>query len=355
MQPGPLGGLRVVEFAAIGPVPFAVMLLSQLGAEVLTIGRSDATWPPVPIIAEGRAELTLDLKQGEGREAARAAMALADVVVEGFRPGVMERLGLGPEAALEANPRLVYARMTGWGQDGPLARTAGHDINYIALTGLLDLLGQDGRPPDAPLNFVGDYAGGSLFLVVGVLAALMERQRSGRGQVVDAAIVDGAASLLSPILGMMRAGLLDADPSKSLLAGRMPYYRTYRCGDSRDIAVGALEDGFRAVLTGKLGLEPGALDGDPVAASERLAAVFAAAPRDHWTGLFAGADACVTPVLTLEEARRHPHLAHRAAFVEDEEGVKPAPAPRFSRTPGRFPEARTAEAMLAAWRAAPLP
>ena len=348
---GPLAGLRVVEFAGIGPVPYAVMLLADLGAEVLRIDREGAAWPEIPIVSRGRSHLLLDLKDPAAVATARDAVARADVMVEGFRPGVMERLGLGPDTTLADNPRLIYARMTGWGQEGPLAQRAGHDINYLAISGLLSLLSPDGAPPDAPMNLLGDYAAGSLFMVMGVLAALFERERSGRGQVIDAAIVDGATSLMAPLLGMKMAGLLSFTPRGNLLGGRMPYYRSYRCADGRDLAVGPLEANFQRLLTDRLELAPGTLDGDPQKASELLARVFAGAPRDHWTQLFENSDACVAPVLTIDEAAESPHMRARGTYSGSGSDRAPAPAPRFSRTPGTLAVPLDGESLLAAWRA----
>jgi alpha-methylacyl-CoA racemase len=339
---GPLQGLRIVEFAGIGPAPFGVMLLADLGAEILRIERAGATWPDVPIVSRGRASLVLDLKSDEGRMAALRIAEAADAVVEGFRPGVMERMGLGPDVLMGRNPRLVYARMTGWGQDGPLARAAGHDINFIGLTGMLATLGGPGKPPVAPQNFLGDYGAGGTYLALGILAALYERQRSGRGQVVDAAIVDGSVSMLAPIMGMMAAGLLPADPADGMLAGRAPPYRTYACADGRYLAVGALEPQFQAALADALGV-------DDVAQPGVLEALLLTRPRDAWVDLLAGTDCCVSPVLGMEEARTHPHLVARGAFVREEDLDQPAPAPRFSRTPGAVPQTGKAGALLAAW------
>jgi alpha-methylacyl-CoA racemase len=344
---GPLSGLRVVEFEGIGPAPFAVMLLADLGAEILRIKRLGAHWPDVPIVTRGRATMILDLKSPDGRGAALDILAAADVAVEGFRPGAMARLGLGPAEALERNPRLIYARMTGWGQQGPLASSAGHDLNYVGLTGMLSMLASKGERPVAPHNLLGDYGGGSLYLVIGILAALLERERSGRGQVVDAAIVDGAVSMLAPIMGMVAAGLLPADPAEGMLAGHAPAYRTYACADGRFIAVAPLEPAFRRQLTDRLGLEPDALD-DP-ARSEALEALFASRTRDEWAAFFEGSDCCVTPVLDLDEAPDHPQLAGRASFVESEGLLQPAAAPRFSRTPGAVPRAEDPAALLQRW------
>lgn len=346
---GPLAGLRVVEFAAIGPAPFGAMLLSDLGAEVLRIDRADAAWPQMPIVSRGRSGLTLDLKSDEGRAQAIAAMDAADVVIEGLRPGVMERLGLGPDIACARNARLIYARMTGWGQDGPRAQAAGHDINYIGLTGLLAMLSPADEAPRPPLNLLGDYAAGSLYLVIGILAALVERGRSGKGQVVDAAIVDGSVSLMAPILGMIAGGLLPGDPSKGVLAGNAPYYRSYRCADGLGIAVGPLEPQFRRALTDAMGLPPDALNGDAQAAADMLSALFATQPRDHWLATLDGVDACATPIHSWQEARADPHLVARGLFDGDGPVPEPAVAPRLSRTPGVAQPSGDGAALLRSW------
>lgn len=344
---GPLKGLRLVEFAAIGPAPFAVMLLADLGVEVVRIDRSETDWPDVPIVSRGRATTTLDLKGEVGRAHARDIVAAADILVEGFRPGVMERLGLGPDELLNLNPRLIYARMTGWGQEGPRARHAGHDINYIGLTGMLASLARDGAPPIAPLNLLGDYGAGGLYLVVGILAALHERDRSECGQVVDAAIVDGAASMFAPILGMMAAGLMSQNPAEGLLGGRHSFYRTFACADGRHLAVGSLEPRFRAQLAATIGIEPGALE-DPDEA-EWIETIFVTRTRDEWMSVFADVDCCVTPVLDLAEASVDSHLAARGTYVEAGGRLQPAPAPRFSRTPGAIQPTTAAGRRLRDW------
>lgn len=344
---GPLAGTKVLEFAGIGPAPFCVMLLADLGASVIRIDRAGAAWPDVPIVSRGRSSVLLDLRSDEGLADAISLVEAADVLVEGFRPGVMERLGIGPEVALDRNPRLIYGRMTGWGQSGPRAKTAGHDINYIGLTGMLSALGTESGAPRAPLNLLGDYGGGGLYLALGVVSALVERQRSGLGQVIDAAIVDGAASMLAPILGMAATGLLGEDPATSMLAGDAPYYRTYRCADGKYLAVGALEDAFRQQLTDRLGLAVGALDTDDGA--DRLAELMLTKTRDEWTEIFADSDACASPVLTVEEAAADPHLAARQTFIKGEQGLEPAPAPRLSRSPGRISPAPSLDARLEEW------
>lgn len=331
---GPLNGLRVVEFAGIGPAPFCATLLSDLGAQVLRIDRPDGGAAPHDVTARGRAgSLALDLKSEADRETAMRAIAVADVLIEGFRPGVMERLGLGPDETLAANPRLIYGRMTGWGQTGPLVHAAGHDINYIALTGALDAIGPKDGGPVPPLNLVGDYGGGALYLAMGILAALHERQTSGKGQVIDAAVVDGTVSLMGVFSWLTHDGLTSMERGRGLLNGAMPFYRTYECADGRHVAVGPLEPAFHAELRTRLGLPPQA-EGDLEAQAAELAAVFITRPRDDWTALLEGTDACFAPVLSLSEAPEHPHMRAREAFVTAFGVVQPAPAPRFSRTPG---------------------
>ena len=332
--------MRVLEFAGLGPLPHAGMLLADLGADVLRVERphSPPAVPPGPV-DRGRRSAVLDLAAPGGAAAALDLAAAADVLVEGFRPGVMERLGLGPDACLARNPRLVYGRVTGWGQDGPLAPRAGHDLTYLALTGALAAIGPPGGDPLPPLNLVADYGGGSMFLLVGVLAALVERGVSGQGQVVDAAMVDGTTSLLALTYGLLGAGLWRLERGTNLLDGAAPYYATYRCADGGHVAVGALEDRFWAELVRALDLDLTGLGPreDPATWPElraRLAAAFAARPRDAWAELFAPLDACVTPVLTLDETIGHPQLGGRGTVTRSASGVPgPGPAPRFSRTP----------------------
>ncbi|GAD59256.1 MULTISPECIES: CaiB/BaiF CoA transferase family protein [Brevundimonas] len=354
MSQGPLNGLRVVEFAGIGPAPFCATLLSDLGAEVLRIDRPGGGAALHDVTARGRAgSLALDLKAEADRAAALQAIAAADVLVEGFRPGVMERLGLGPDEALAANPRLIYGRMTGWGQTGPLAHAAGHDINYIAVTGALDAIGPKGGDPVPPLNLVGDYGGGALYLAMGILAALHERQTSGKGQVIDAAVVDGTVSLMGVFSWLTHDGLTSMKRGEGLLNGAMPFYRTYACADGRHVSVGPLEPAFYLELRTRLGLTPQPA-GDMDQQAAELAAVFLTQPRDHWTALLEGTDACFAPVLSLDEAPAHPHLAARESFTEAFGVTQPAPAPRFSRTPGAIqgPPAKAGEngqAVLARW------
>jgi len=336
---GPLRGVRVVELAGIGPGPYACMLLADLGAEVLRVDRPGAGPGPgrSDLLGRGRRSVALDLKRPEAAEVVLRLVERADALVEGFRPGVAERLGVGPAECLARNPRLVYGRMTGWGQQGPLAPRVGHDINYIGLTGALAAVGEAGRKPVPPLNLVADFGGGAMFLVLGVLAALVERAGSGRGQVVDAAMVDGVTSLLTLFYGLRAGGQWRDERGSNALDGGAPFYDTYECADGRYVAVGALEPQFWAALVDTLGLAdlPGQLD---VARwpelRARLAEVFATRSRDEWATVFAEVDACVTPVLTLGEAPGHPHLAARGTVVEHGGVRQPAPAPRFSRTPG---------------------
>jgi alpha-methylacyl-CoA racemase len=332
MTSGPLTGLRVVELGGIGPGPHAAMLLADIGADVVRITRPSGE--PYDVLP-GRQRVEADLKADAGRATTWGLIDDADVLIEGFRPGVAERLGLGPEECLARNPRLVYGRMTGWGQDGPLAHQAGHDINYIGLTGVLHAIGTaDGRPTP-PLNLVGDFGGGSMYLVVGILAALWERERTGQGQVVDAAIVDGTSSLAQQFWMLRALGAWTDERAANLLDSGAPFYDTYRCADGRYVAVGALEPQFYATLLAGLGLAdeglPAQLDRDswPVL-RKRFATIFATRTRDAWAETFAGMDACVTPVLTFAEAAEHPHLRARGTIVTVDGTPRAAPAPRFS-------------------------
>ncbi len=337
---GPLAGLRVLEFAGLGPLPHAGMVLADLGADVLRVDRPGVppVAPPGPV-DRGRRSAALDLSAPDGRAAALDLAAAADVLLEAYRPGVMERLGLGPEPCLARNPRLVYGRVTGWGQDGPLAQRAGHDLTYLALTGALAAIGPADGDPLPPLNLVADYGGGSMLLLVGVLAALVERGVSGRGQVVDAAMLDGATSLLALTYGLLGAGLWRLERGANLLDGGAPYYATYRCSDGRHVAVAALEERFWVELVRTLDLDLAGLGPrtDPAtwpALRSRLGAAFATRPRDAWAELFAPLDACVAPVLTLDETLTHPQVGGRGAVVVGPSGApEPGPAPRFSRTP----------------------
>jgi len=343
---GPLQGIRVVEIESLAPAPFGCMVLADLGADVLRVGRLGRPGHPVvqptDPLARGRRSIRLDLKQPGGTEVLLRLIGAADVLVEGFRPGVAERLGFGPGVSLERNPRLVYARMTGWGQDGPLAAAAGHDIDYIAVAGSLEPIGRAGERPVPPLNLLGDFGGGGMLLAVGVLAALLERERSGRGQVVDAAMVDGSALLATFIHGLRAAGGWQDQRGSNLLDGGAPFYDTYPTADGRFVAVGALEPQFYAELLRGLGLDqaelPAQLDrsGWPVL-RERIGAAFAGRTQAEWVAVFKDTDACVAPVLGMGEAPDHPHNAARGTFIEVSGVRQPAPAPRFSRTPGATP------------------
>jgi alpha-methylacyl-CoA racemase len=348
--PGPLAGVRVVELAGIGPGPFAGMLLGDLGADVVRVDRPGgqplAVDPALDVTNRNKRSVLLDLKSPAGTAALLDLAARADLLVEGWRPGVAERLGIGPDACLARNPRLVYGRMTGWGQHGPLAHTAGHDIDYIATTGTLGLVGPAGGPPGIPANLLGDFAGGSLYLVVGLLAALHHARTTGTGQVVDAAIVDGAAHLGALLWGMLAAGSWQDRAGVNLLDGGAPFYGTYRTADGGHMAVGALEPAFYAEFASRLGLGPDAPDRtDPATWPELRALIaerFATRTRAAWTEVFDGTDACVAPVLSLGEAADHPHLTARGTYPTVHGVRQPAPAPRLSHTPGtlRRPPAR---------------
>lgn len=357
---GPLAGTRVVEFGGIGPGPHCAMLLSDMGAEVLRIDRAGGTGWDNPVIDRGRHRIELDLAAPADLAVARQAIAGADVLIEGCRPGVMERLGLGPDEMLSLNPRLIYGRMTGWGQSGPLARTAGHDINYIAITGALDAIsGDDGRPIP-PLNLVGDLGGGSLYLAFGIAAALFERERSGKGQVIDAAIVDGVASMMAVFAGYMHTGALSLDKGRDMLGGSAPFYRCYACSDGKYISVGAIEPGFYSILLDMLGgheeLASGQLDHSTWAGGGKtLERAFASKTRDEWCRLFVGTDACVAPVLTYAESVAHPQMVGRSCYVEAGGLQQAGPAPRFSRTPGAISPGGKGEELLQRWAGAPGP
>lgn len=333
---GPLTGLKVVEFGAIGPVPFCAMLLADMGADIVQITRPTTIVRDQDFMLRGRRFVSLDLKRAEDRDEALQLVSVADVVLEGNRPGVMEKLGLGPDVCLELNPKLVYGRMTGWGQDGPLALRAGHDINYIALTGALDAIGTEQRPV-VPLNLVGDYGGGSMFLAVGVLAAVYEARDSGQGQVVDAAMVDGASYLMSLFYRLRAQEKWQGPRGTNELDGGAPWYDTYRTSDDRWVAVGAIEEQFWQEMLSKLGVAasdlPSRTDkaGWPTIRS-KLAAVFSSKSRDQWVAHFEDSDACVSPILSMDEAHQHDHLKARGTFMEVDGAVRPAAAPRFSRS-----------------------
>jgi alpha-methylacyl-CoA racemase len=334
---GPLSGVKVVELAGIGPAPFACMMLAELGAEVLRIERPGGGLamgaPEFELLNRGRRNVALDLKNPAAIDTVLELVAGADVLVEGFRPGVAERLGLGPDACHAVNPKLVYGRMTGWGQDGPLAQSAGHDIDYLGLSGALHLIGRAGGPPQVPVNLLGDFAGGSLYLVVGILAALVEARGSGRGQVVDAAIVDGAAHLTTIVHGALAAGNWKLQRGTNLLDTGAPFYDVYETSDGEFMAVGAIEPQFYDELIRLLGVEaPDRYDqANWPALRKLLTKTFAQRTQAEWTELFDGTDACVSPV--LRPAADHPHLVARGTFVDNDGVRQPAPAPRFSRTP----------------------
>jgi alpha-methylacyl-CoA racemase len=354
---GPLAGVKVVEFAGLGPGPFAAMLLADAGADVLRVDRPGAP-AGKGALTRGRPAMGLDLKSPAGRDAALELVRHADVLVEGFRPGVMERLGLGPTPCHEENPALVYGRMTGWGQDGPRAHEAGHDLNYLALTGALRSIARRGEAPLPPLNLVGDYGGGGMLLVVGILTALLERQRSGRGQVVDAAMVDGVSLLMTGIWSRMAEGRWTGEPGTNDIDSGAPYYDVYRTADGEYMAVGSIEPVFWARVLAVLEIEPATLPDqqDRVRwpeVKQVVAAAFARRTRAEWTRRFAGRDACVTPVLGLAEAPADPHLVARGTLTPTPHGPEPAAAPRLSRTPLRASEADDLDAVLDRWGVRP--
>ena len=340
---GPLKGLKVVEIAGIGPGPHACMILADLGADVIRVERPGGqmlTGGPYDLLNRGRPSVALDLKDPEAIATVLDLVAAADVLVEGMRPGTTERLGLGPEECLARNRRLVYGRMTGWGQSGPLASAAGHDMNYIAITGALFGMGQEKSKPNFPSNLVGDFGGGSTYLVIGVLAALLEARLSGQGQVVDAAIVDGTAHLNAMASGMLAGGNLREERAANLLDGGMPFYDLYETSDGRHMSVGPLEPQFYEVFVTLLGIEdaPDRFDFSQSAELRRqITDAFAARTQAEWSEVFEGTDACVAPVLPLTEAMEHPHMTARGVFVEQEGVRQPAPAPRFSRTTAGLP------------------
>lgn len=344
---GPLAGVSVLEVGSIGPGPFCAMVLADLGAAVTRVERPDAVAPGSdprsdPLLRGRAASIGLDLKQSRGVEVALRLVEQSDVLIEGFRPGVMERLGLGPAECLERNPLLVYGRMTGWGQEGPRSGEAGHDIDYIGLAGLLHTVGERGRPPVPPLNLVADFGGGGMLLALGIAVALVERARSGHGQVIDAAMVDGSALLGAMLYGMRASGMWSDERGANLFDGGAPFYTTYRTSDDEFVAVGALEPRFYAALLESLGIDPDSLPAqyDRSGWGEiraRLAVEFAARTRDEWAGVFAGSDGCVVPVLRPGEAVADPHLRDRGTFITVGGVAQPAPAPRFDRTPASEP------------------
>ncbi len=366
---GPLKGLKIVEMAGIGPAPMCAMLLADLGATVLRVDRQQPSGLGLPsqtrfsVMNRGRHAIAVDLKTPEGVELVLRLAGAADALVEGFRPGVMERLGLGPEPCLKRNPRLVYGRMTGWGQEGPLAEAAGHDLNYIALTGVLHAIGRAGAPPTPPLNLVGDFGGGALYLALGLACGIIEAQRSGKGQVVDAAMVDGAASLATMFFGMRAAGQMSLTRGENVLDSGAFFYDVYECRDGKYVALACIEDKFLAEFLERMEIDaremPAKLDKKRwPAAKALLAERFKTRTREEWCRLLEGSDACFAPVLSMEEAPAHPHNLARGTFIEVDGIVQPGPAPRFSRTPAATPSPPEApgergNASLAQWGFAP--
>jgi alpha-methylacyl-CoA racemase len=363
---GPLAGIKVIEFAGIGPAPMAAMMLAEMGAEVLRIDRVADSGLGIPLepkfdlLKRSRRSVRLDLKRREAVALALCLIERSDALIEGFRPNVMERLGLGPDICLARNPRLVFGRVTGWGQAGPLAQAAGHDLNYIALSGALHAIGRAGAPPTPPLNLVGDFGGGALYLVTGVLAAMLEARRSGNGQVVDVAMVDGAASLMTSIYGAKAAGWMDGGRGGNVTDSGAYFYDVYECADGRYVSVAAIEAKFHAELLRLLEIDPASMPEQMdrarwPEAKRRLAERFRARTRDEWCALLEGSDACFAPVLSMDEAPQHPHNRCRSTFVAIDGVAQPAPAPRFSRTPlapPRAPEPEDPSAldvMLAEW------
>jgi alpha-methylacyl-CoA racemase len=355
---GPLSGLKVLEFAGIGPGPFCAMVLADLGANVIRIVRPGSEPDPYDVTTRNRLTVTLDLRADGSVAQAMALVKNADCLIEGFRPGVMERLGLGPATCLAENPRLIFGRMTGWGQQGPLALTAGHDINYIAITGALNAIGRAGQTPPPPLNLVGDFGGGGMLLTVGLLAALYESRRSGRGQVVDAAMTDGTALLSSFFYGMKAMGRWGNDRGANLLDGAAHFYDTYACADGKFVAIGAIEPNFYAELLKRCGIEDPSFK-DQMDASgwpllkDKLTQIFQTRTREAWCEILEGTDACFAPVLDWDEAPLHPHNVARGTYVDVDGVMQPAPAPRFSRTENAMPkpaQAASLEEALAAWK-----
>lgn len=336
---GPLAGYKIIEISGIGPCPFGAMMLSDLGADVIRVERLGAgMWakPALDLLGRGRRSVSIDLKSPAGAGALLRLVESHDALLEGFRPGVMERLGLGPDVCLERNPGLVYGRMTGWGQSGPLADAAGHDINYIALAGALHPIGRAGAPPTVPLNLVGDFGGGGLLLAYGVLAALLERVRSGRGQVVDAAMVDGAAALMTIFHSTQQVGFTNDERGTNMLDSGSHFYDAYETSDGQWVSIGSFEPQFYALLLEKLELDPGEWpqmerEEWPVL-KERISAIFKTRTRDAWCELLEGTDVCFAPVLTIAESREHPHAKARGTYLEIDGVAQPRPAPRFSRT-----------------------
>lgn len=340
---GPLKGIKIIEFAGIGPAPFCAMMLSDLGAEVIRIDRKNGLHESIAArsrnpVDRGRRSLAVDLKKIEGITMVLRLISQADGLLEGYRPGVMERLGLGPDVCMERNERLIYGRMTGWGQTGPLAKAAGHDINYIALTGALHAMGRHGEAPAPPLNLVGDYGGGGMLLAIGMLAGLLEARSSGKGQIIDAAMTDGSATLMTLFYGLKGAGMWTNRRGSNLLDGGAHFYDTYACSDGRFIAIGAIEPQFYALLLQRCGITDPAFNDqlEPnqwASLKEKLAALFLTRTRADWCALLDNTDACFAPVLDMDEAPLHPHNKARGTFITRDGMVQPAPSPRFSRTP----------------------
>ena len=366
---GPLQGLKIIELAGIGPCPMCAMLLAELGADVVRVDRVTDSGlgidmaPEYHLLNRSRPSIAVDLKHPGGVETVLRLVDGADALIEGFRPGVTERLGLGPEDCAARNPRLVYGRATGWGQDGPLAKAAGHDLNYIALTGALSAIGRRGAPPTPPHNLVGDFGGGALYLALGVVAALHEARESGQGQTVDAAMIDGAASLMTSAYALRAAGISDGPRGENILDSGAHFYDVYETSDGQYVSIAPVEPKFYAELLDRIGLDPGdaphsADRADWPASKARLAALFRTRTRDEWREILEGTDACFAPVLGMDEAHRHPHNAARGTFVERDGIVQPNAAPRFERTPGGIrcsppaPGSGT-RAVLADWGFAP--
>ena len=348
---GPLSGLKIVEMAGTGPAPFCAMMLADMGAEVIRVDRKPAAQGRMPsrfgdprfdLLNRGRRSLALDMKQPGSAETVLRLVERADALIEGFRPGVMERLALGPEVCLARNPRLIYGRMTGWGQTGPMAHAAGHDLNFISLSGVLHAIGSAEGPPIPPLNLIGDFGGGGMMLAFGIVAGLLETARSGKGQVIDAAMTDGAALLAAMIYGFRAAGVWSNDRDENILDGGAPFYGCYACADGRFIALGTVEPQFYALLLERCGIQDPAFDAQLSRErwpelKQKFAAVFRTRTRAEWCALMEGSDACLTPVLDFDEAPQHPHNQARETFVEIDGVTQPAPAPRFSRTPPAVP------------------
>lgn len=358
---GPLTGIRIVEMAGLGPAPFCAMLLADMGADVIRIDRPGGSNPlqlEVDVLNRGRRSVALDLKTPEGIETCLQLIAKADALIEGFRPGVMERLGLGPEICCTQNPKLVYGRMTGWGQEGPLANAAGHDINYIALSGVLHAIGTEAQI-SPPLNLIGDFGGGALYLAFGVVCALLEARHSGKGQIVDAAMIDGASHLMTMMYGLAQQQKWSNHRQDNLLDGGAHFYGAFQCADDKWISIGAIEPQFYGLLLETLGLkdDPDLLSQDPSTwkkSRNRFAEIFKTKNRAHWCALLEGTDVCFAPILSMEEAISHPHNEARQVFVEAFGMMQPGPAPRFSRTPGEIgrPPAKPGEhtdEVLRAW------